>query len=291
VPCRINTFFVMTTLPSTTSARASYQRDSARPDGSSSWTRQVNRLPSDADQWGSNRVASHSSPPARPINTTAHSAVIGLQHRRRRAATAFALGAVAVLAACSGGGAKPAVPSSTAASAPSAPSTTVAPTTRTRPTGPADLGAPTISSAHGTSALGTGELDPAVRDQIAAALHTYLNAASGTPLGSGAPAVVDNVLTAAAVARLTPATRDALVDEGLSALSAVKLDHAAVTLDAFMGPDLAMVVNAAVDLQVSATTPSGSPVTIVRRGTLTFVNDGGAWKIDAFDLSVARDLP
>jgi hypothetical protein len=58
-----------------------------------------------------------------------------------------------------------------------------------------------------------------------------------------------------------------------------------------MGPDLAMVINATIDLQVSAATPSGAPVTIVRRGTLTFVNDGGAWKIDAFDLSVARDLP
>ena len=71
----------------------------------------------------------------------------------------------------------------------------------------------------------------------------------------------------------------------------MKLDHGDVTLDAFMGPDLSMVVNAFVDLQVSAATLSGSPVTIVRRGTLTFVNDGGTWKIDAFDLSVARDLP
>ena len=164
-------------------------------------------------------------------------------------------------------------------------------TSTTLATGPADLGVPAIASAEGTSALGTGDLDPAIRDQIAAALRRYLNAASGTPLGSGTPAVLDNVLTPAAMARLTPQTRDALVDEGLSALSTVKLDHSAVTLDAFMGPDLAMVVNAGVDMQISAATPTGSPVTIIRRGTLTFVNDGGTWKIDAFDLSVARDVP
>ena len=200
---------------------------------------------------------------------------------------------MSTLAACSGGGSK-AAPSSTAApttvTAP-APTPTLATTTTTLVTGPADLGVPTITAAQGTSALGTGDLDPAVRDQIAGALHTYLNAATGTPLGSGVPAVLDNVLTPAAMGRLTPQTRDALVDEGLPALSAVKLDHSDVTLDAFMGPDLAMVVNAAIDAQVSATTPSGAPVTIIRRGTLTFVNDGGTWKIDAFDLTVARDVP
>jgi hypothetical protein len=221
----------------------------------------------------------------------AQSAVIGPQHRRRTHLGAFGLVAVAVLAACSGGGSK-AAPTSAATTTP-APTTTVAATstTTTLATGAADLGVPAIASAQGTSALGTGDLDPAIRDQIAAALHTYLNAATGTPLGSGAPAVIDNVLTPGAMTRLTPQTRDALVDEGLSALSAVKLDHSAVTLDAFMGPDLAMVVNAAIDVQVSAATPSGAPVTIIRRGTLTFVVDGGTWKIDAFDLGVARDLP
>ncbi|HKA04036.1 MAG TPA: hypothetical protein VKD67_06885 [Acidimicrobiales bacterium] len=278
----------MTTFPSTISARASYQRDTGRPAGSISWTRQVKRLPSDADQWGSKRVASQINQPATAISTTAHTTVIGEQHRPPRSIAAFIVLVAAALAACSGGGSKPAAPSMTATTP--AP-TTVAPTTSTRATGPADLGVPAVATAQGTSALGTGDLDPVIRDQVAAALRTYLNAASGTPLGSGAPAVLDNVLTPAAMARLTPETRDALVDEGLSALAAVKVDHADVALDAFMGPDTAMVVNAAVDLQLSASTPSGAPVTIVRRGTLTFVPDGGTWKIDAFDLSVARDLP
>jgi hypothetical protein len=220
----------------------------------------------------------------------AQNAVIGVQHRRRSVMAAFALVVTGLLAACSSGGSKSA-PTTATMVPPPAPTTTAAPTMTTLPTGPADLATPTVSAAQGTSAFGTGDLDPAIRDQIAAALHTYLNAATGTPLGSGAPAVLDNVLTPAAMARLTPETRDALVDEGLSTLSAVKLDRGDVTLDAFMGPDLAMVINATVDLQVSAATPSGSPVSIVRRGSLTFVNDGGTWKIDAFDLSVARDLP
>ncbi len=277
----------MTTFPSTISARASYQRDAGRPVGSISWTRQVKRVPSDADQCGSKRVASQNSSPAIPMSATAHTTVIKPQHRRPRRTAAFALLVAGALAACSGGGSKPAAPTSTTTPA----TTTVVPTATTLATGPVDLGVPTVAAAQGTSALGTGDLDPAIRDQIAAALHTYLNAASGTPLGSGAPAVLDNVLTAAAMARLTPESRDALVDEGLSALAGVKIDHADVNLDAFMGPDSAMVVTAAVDLQVSASTPGGAPVTIVRRGTLTFVPDGGSWKVDAFDLTVARDLP
>jgi hypothetical protein len=52
-----------------------------------------------------------------------------------------------------------------------------------------------------------------------------------------------------------------------------------------------MVVNAALDEAVSASTPGGSPVRITRTGTLTFVNDGGTWKIDSFNLAVERDIP
>ena len=33
------------------------------------------------------------------------------------------------------------------------------------------------------------------------------------------------------------------------------------------------------------------PVKIARTGTLTFVNDGGTWRIDAFNLNVERDIP
>jgi hypothetical protein len=285
----------MATFPSTTSARASYQRVAGRPAPSISWTRQVNLEPSGADQCGSMRVASQIRPAATASNSTAQNTVpMTGQHRLRHRSAAVgvaAIGLVVALAACSSGGSKAAP--TTVATSPPVPSTatTVVPTTTTLPTGPADLGTPTVEAAQATSALGVGDLDPSIRDQVALAVHTYLNAATGTPLGSGSPAVLDGVLTSGAAARLTAPTRDALADEGLPALAAVKADHAVVSLDAFMGPDLSMIVNASLDLQVSASTPAGSPVTIVRRGMLTFVDDGGTWKIDAFDLAVARDIP
>jgi hypothetical protein len=58
-----------------------------------------------------------------------------------------------------------------------------------------------------------------------------------------------------------------------------------------MGPDQAMVVTVGLDLQVSAATPAGAPVKIIRNGTLTYVSDGGTWKIDSFNLNVERDTP
>ena len=284
----------MATFPSTTSARASYQRDSGRPMGSRSCTRQVNLEPSGALQWGSTRLASQNNNPATPTSTMNQNTVsIAHQHARRRWAGAVATAAlVGLLAACSSGTTSSSGPTSAATATTATPATTAAlPTTTTLSTGAADLGPPNVSAATATSASGTGDLDPALRAQVIDAIHTYENAASGTPLGTGAPAVLDGVLTTGAAARLTSATRDALTDEGLPALAAVKADEADVTLDAFTGPDQTMVVNATIDQQLSASTPGGGPVKIVRNGTLTFVNDGGSWKIDAFNLSVQRDVP
>jgi hypothetical protein len=167
----------------------------------------------------------------------------------------------------------------------------VAPTTTTLPVGAADLGTPAVVSAQADGTTGTGPLDPAIQAQIVDAIHTYENAAIGTPLGTGQAAVLDGVLTAAAAARLTPPTRDALVDEGMPAMAAIKADRDNVTLAGLTGPDQATVVEAGVDLQVSASTPAGAPVKIVRNGSLTFVYDGGTWKIDSFDLNVQRDVP
>jgi hypothetical protein len=231
-------------------------------------------------------------------STTAQNTVsIGLQHARRRPwSVVGALGLVAVLAACSGGGssnkqtASSSVQTSTTTAAPAV-TTTAAPTTTTLTTGPADLGAPSIVAAQTVSAGGTAAIDPTLQSQIADAVHTYLNAASGTPLGTGQAAVLDGVLTAAAAGRLTPASRDALTDEGLPALAGVKADHTNLAIDAFVGPDQSTVVNATVDIAVSATETSGGAVKIARTGTLTFVNDGGTWRIDAFQLNVERDVP
>jgi hypothetical protein len=298
VPRLINTFFVMATFPSMTSARASYQRVVGRPVASISCTRQVKWTPSGELQCGSIRDASQNSPATTPSSTIAHQSVsIAHQHAPRRAVLAVtAVALVAVLAACSGGGRASTDNGSTTAAPKSSSeagttATTVRPTTTTLATGAADLGTPTVTGAEATSVDGTAALDPTLQTQIADAVHTYVNAATGTPLGTGKPAVLDGVLTAAAATRLTPPTRDALTDEGLPALAAVKTDRANVTIDAFTGPDQSMVVNAAIDVAVSASTPGGSPVKIVRNGTLMFVNDGGTWKIDAFNLAVERDIP
>jgi len=202
----------------------------------------------------------------------------------------------AVLAACSGGGgsskqtASSGAPTTTASSVATT-ATPVQATTTTLATGPADLGAPTITAAQTTTLDGTASIDPTLQAQITDAVHTYVNAASGTPLGTGQAAVLDGVLTAGATSRLTTVSRDALTDEGLPALAGVKADHANVSIDAFQGPDQTMVVNAVIDVAVTATEPGGGPVKIARTGTLTFVNDGGTWRIDSFQLNVERDVP
>jgi hypothetical protein len=201
-----------------------------------------------------------------------------------------ALGLVLSVAACTGGGRGPAT--ATTVGAPVvAPTTTLAPTTTTLAVGAADVGPPAVVAAESTGVAGTGPLDATVQAQVVDAIHTYENAAVGTPLGTGQAAVLDGVLTAAAAARLTPPTRDALVDEGLPPMAAIRADRANVTLNGFTGPDQATVVDANLDLEVSARTPAGLPVKIVRNGSLTFVSDGGTWRIDAFSLSVQRELP
>jgi hypothetical protein len=221
---------------------------------------------------------------------------IHTQHARRRSLLAVgAVAVAAVLAACTGGGsskqaASSGAPTSAATTSPSA-TTTLAPTTTTLATGAADLGVPSIVAAQTTGIEGTGAIDPTLQTQITDAVHTYVNAATGTPLGTGQAAVLDGVLTAAAATRLTPASRDALTDEGLPALAGVKTDRANVAIDAFVGPDQTMVVNAAIDVAVSAVEAGGGAVKIARTGTLTFVNDGGTWRIDAFQLNVERDVP
>ena len=138
----------------------------------------------------------------------------------------------------------------TSTTAAAAVTTTAAPTTTTTTlvTGPADLGAPSIVAAQTVSAGGTTAIDPTLQAQIADAVHTYVNAASGTPLGTGQAAVLDGVLTAAAAGRLTAASRDALTDEGLPPLAGVKTDHTNVAIDAFVGPDQSTVVNATIDV-------------------------------------------
>jgi hypothetical protein len=229
---------------------------------------------------------------ANVTNTGAGRVPIRARRARRAVVAVGAAGLLCIAAACSGGGNAPgAAPTSTVAASTIRPTTVAPTTTTTLAVGAVDLGAPTVAGAQTDGSAGPGPLDPTIQAQIVDAVHTYENAAIGTPLGTGQAAVLNSVLTATAAARLTPPNRDALVDEGMPAMAAIKAERDNVTLHGLTGPDETTIVEAAVDLQISARTPVGSPVTIVRNGSLTFVNDGGIWKIDSFALNVQRSLP
>jgi hypothetical protein len=226
-----------------------------------------------------------------------HTTCTTSKHRGLRAVRHLALGGVviAALAACSGGGksATTTTPKPASSAATSAATTAPAPTTTTTTltTGPAHLAPPAPASAQASSANGAGDLAAPIKDQVTQAFGAYLDAAVGTPLGTGGQAKLDALLTPNALAKLTPQSRDALADENMPPVNGIKLDQANLALDGFAGPDQSLsVVNATIALQVSGTTAGGA-VTIKRNGTLTFVNDGTAWKIDAFNLNVERDTP
>jgi hypothetical protein len=224
-----------------------------------------------------------------------HTTCTTSKHRGLRAVRHHALGGVVIvaLAACSGGGkiATTTTPKPASSAATTAATTAPAPTTTTLSTGPAHLAAPAPASAQASSANGAGDLAVPIKDQVTQAFGAYLDAAIGTPLGTGGPAQLDALLTPNALGKLTPQSRDALADENMPPVNGIKLDKANLALDGFAGPDQSLsVVNATIDIQVSGTAAAG-PVTIKRNGTLTFVNDGTAWKIDAFNLNVERDTP
>jgi hypothetical protein len=50
------------------------------------------------------------------------------------------------------------------------------------------------------------------------------------------------------------------------------------------------IVSAHLDLVIAGTT-SGVATSIKRAGDLTLIPDNGAWRIDAFDMTVERDQP
>jgi hypothetical protein len=59
-----------------------------------------------------------------------------------------------------------------------------------------------------------------------------------------------------------------------------------------VGPDGgAPVAVVGIDLNISGTDVHGAPVSVHRRGDLTMVNEAGAWKIDAFQFTVDREMP
>ncbi len=64
-----------------------------------------------------------------------------------------------------------------------------------------------------------------------------------------------------------------------------------VSITGLVGTDSQIgVVNARLELVIAGTT-NGVASSIKRSGDLTLVPDSGAWRIDAFDMSVERNLP
>ena len=193
---------------------------------------------------------------------------------------AAALVALASFTACSGGGGHP-----KAAAAPT--STTLAP-----------IGV-TITKADGVP-------DP-VKVAVQHTLDAWLQTAVVAPLRTGtAPAGLDTIFTAAALARVGGPDHAALVEDGASALAAppgtnastpaaaaapggtVTQDAAEVTLVPLVGPDGNLtVVDATITISLTVTS-AGGRVAAVRTGDLVLTT-GDPWKIDSYDIVSKHD--
>ena len=130
-----------------------------------------------------------------------------------------------------------------------------------------------------------------LRESVTAALNAYLGTAVVDPFLTGQPASrLEAAFTAAAVGRLAAPgpERSAALEEGAPLAGKVHQDRANANLTALAGPNGEIVlVTAAID--VGHTVDTGdSQVDVSRTGELVLVAEGGAWRIDAFDLRTAR---
>jgi len=215
--------------------------------------------------------------------------------------------AVVLLAACGSGDDSAPVPtteapSTTASDRPRSTTTLAATTTAAPVTVPPvvvpDLGVPTFTAARliGPDFVAP-ELDDAARAGIGQLLGDYARRAMAIPLGTSAPAELDGLMSSVLAPRITPEQRAVLTDEGVPRLVNVHVDHFNVEADGLAGPDgLVALVNGRIEISVSGlTADGGQPVTIARRGDLTFVWEpdaaGGGWRLDSFALDVDRALP
>jgi len=137
-----------------------------------------------------------------------------------------------------------------------------------------------------------GKLDPTLQSQVLDTLTRYVQLAVAAPLsGTTHPVAVEQFLTAQATTSLTPEGRAVLTDEGVPAMQSAQSSTDSVTLTGLLGADSqTSVVSAHLELVIGGTT-SGVPASIKRSGDLTLIPENGAWRIDAFDMSVERDLP
>jgi hypothetical protein len=133
-------------------------------------------------------------------------------------------------------------------------------------------------------------LDAARVDAVTTAVHDYIDRALVGPIRNGTPTDLAGLLTAPALEGLLPAQRGALTDEGMPAAADAAVERQQIDVSGLVAPDGSAVAIATVDIAVSGTTDAG-PVRTTRTGTLTYVVESGTWRIDAFELDVAREQP
>jgi hypothetical protein len=205
---------------------------------------------------------------------------------------------VVVLAACSGGGKDSSgisvhtvVPTTTTSNGGG--TTTRLATTTTVANSGVSIAAPTVGAVATESTAGEeGKLDPTLQAQVLATVTKYVQLAVTAPLsGSTTPVAVDQFLTASAVSALTADRRAVLTDEGVPAMQSAQATTDTVSITGLVGTDSQIgVVSARLELVIAGTT-NGVATSIKRSGDLTLVPDNGVWRIDAFDMSVERNLP
>lgn len=133
---------------------------------------------------------------------------------------------------------------------------------------------------------------PEVAEKVKAGLDAYLGDGVVEPLRDGeAPAGLEQSFTAGALARLTASAPDraAVLEDGTTVTGKVRQDRADARLTALVASDGTVVlVTAQVDM-VHSVDAGDADVAVVRSGELVLVDDGGSWKVDAFDMRTSRD--
>jgi hypothetical protein len=131
-------------------------------------------------------------------------------------------------------------------------------------------------------------LDDPTKTAVADAVHAYVQHAILDPLRTGTAVTLTDLLTAPAAQALLPEDRSVLTDEGVASAPDAVVDTLDVSLDGLIAADGSAA--AATDLKL-VIKDGATGASTTRTGSLTWVLDGGTWKIDSFDLTVERNLP
>lgn len=147
----------------------------------------------------------------------------------------------------------------------------------------------------GTEVHAMAPQPPAFPDDVAAkvkaGLDAYLAAGVIEPVRTGdSPAGLEQSFTAAALGRLSSSAPDraAVLEEGVALTGEVRQERADAALTALTDPGGAVVVVVA-RVDMAHTVESGdAEVAVARSGELVLVDDGGSWKVDAFEVRATR---